>query len=124
MVDRRVKVGVVGCGVAASAYYLPYLFDPNKAELVAVCELEAGADTYDSAAAEGVTGVPIWLDQLANNGLDKTLAPLKERGFNVCQIEVPLVLIHSHLIRLGKVYRSVCSKELFRWWRIPAARTS
>ena len=35
---RKVKVGVVGCGVVAAAYYLPYLMDMERAELVAVCD--------------------------------------------------------------------------------------
>ncbi len=34
---RKVKVGVVGCGVVATAYYLPYLM--THAALVAVCDL-------------------------------------------------------------------------------------
>ncbi|MBN1401573.1 MAG: Gfo/Idh/MocA family oxidoreductase [Anaerolineae bacterium] len=33
----RVKVGVVGCGVVATAYYLPYLM--RHADLIAVCDL-------------------------------------------------------------------------------------
>jgi len=36
--DRKVKIGVVGCGVVASAYYLPFLMDHDKSELVAVCD--------------------------------------------------------------------------------------
>jgi predicted dehydrogenase len=35
---RKVKVGVVGCGVVATAYYLPYLMKMETAELVAVCD--------------------------------------------------------------------------------------
>jgi predicted dehydrogenase len=35
---RKVKVGVVGCGVVAAAYYLPYLRRLESAELVAVCD--------------------------------------------------------------------------------------
>ncbi|MFN8486696.1 MAG: Gfo/Idh/MocA family oxidoreductase [Caldilineaceae bacterium] len=35
---RKIKVGVVGCGVVATAYYLPYLMD--HADLVAVCDLD------------------------------------------------------------------------------------
>lgn len=35
-----VKVGVVGCGVVATAYYLPYLAKMDSAELVAVCDLK------------------------------------------------------------------------------------
>lgn len=34
---RKVRVGVVGCGVVATAYYLPYLM--GHADLVAVCDL-------------------------------------------------------------------------------------
>jgi predicted dehydrogenase len=34
----RIKVGVVGCGVVATAYYLPYLVRQPDAELVAVCD--------------------------------------------------------------------------------------
>ena len=37
--ERKVKVGVVGCGVVATAYYLPYLMKMPEAELVAVCDL-------------------------------------------------------------------------------------
>lgn len=37
LTHRKVKVGVVGCGVVASAYYLPYLME--HADLVAVCDL-------------------------------------------------------------------------------------
>lgn len=35
---RKVKVGVVGCGVVATAYYLPYLMNMETVELVAVCD--------------------------------------------------------------------------------------
>ncbi len=34
-----VKIGVVGCGVVATAYYLPYLIRDPRVELVAVCDL-------------------------------------------------------------------------------------
>lgn len=35
---RKVKVGVVGCGVVAAAYYLPCLMSMETVELVAVCD--------------------------------------------------------------------------------------
>lgn len=35
---RKVKIGVVGCGVVATAYYLPNIFKMANAELVAVCD--------------------------------------------------------------------------------------
>jgi hypothetical protein len=38
--QRKVKVGVVGCGVVATAYYFPYLMNMPDVELVAVCDLE------------------------------------------------------------------------------------
>jgi predicted dehydrogenase len=37
---RKVNIGVVGCGVVATAYYFPYLMNMPDAELVAVCDLE------------------------------------------------------------------------------------
>jgi predicted dehydrogenase len=39
MNKRKVKVGVVGCGVVATAYYLPYLMKMDSAEITAVCDL-------------------------------------------------------------------------------------
>jgi predicted dehydrogenase len=40
MSKRKLKVGIVGCGVVATAYYLPYLMDHPEVELNAVCDLE------------------------------------------------------------------------------------
>ncbi len=36
--SRKIKVGVVGCGVVATAYYLPYLMQMDNVELTAVCD--------------------------------------------------------------------------------------
>jgi len=36
---REVKVGIVGCGVVATAYYLPYLMRMPEAEITAVCDI-------------------------------------------------------------------------------------
>src|SRR5690242_286311 len=36
--QRKVKVGVVGCGVVATAYYLPCLMRMDTVDLVAVCD--------------------------------------------------------------------------------------
>lgn len=36
---EKVRVGVVGCGVVATAYYLPYLMKMETAEIAAVCDL-------------------------------------------------------------------------------------
>ncbi|QDU70577.1 Gfo/Idh/MocA family protein [Mucisphaera calidilacus] len=39
-VSDRVRLGVVGCGVVATAYYLPFILDHEEAALVAVCDLD------------------------------------------------------------------------------------
>ena len=46
--QKKVKVGVVGCGVVATAYYLPYLAKMETVDLVAVCDLY---ETRTSASA-------------------------------------------------------------------------
>ena len=48
--------------------------------------LEAGAHTLDVAVEEGIKGVPISAEKLVVDGVDTTLAPLRERGLSVCQI--------------------------------------
>ncbi len=35
-----VRIGIVGCGVVATAYYLPYLLDEPRATVAAVCDLD------------------------------------------------------------------------------------
>ncbi len=38
--DKRLKVGIVGCGVVATAYYMPYMLrHADDFEMVAVCDL-------------------------------------------------------------------------------------
>lgn len=39
MASSKVKVGIAGCGVVATAYYLPYLAKMDNVELAAVCDL-------------------------------------------------------------------------------------
>ncbi len=48
--------------------------------------LDAGQSTLDLAVELGIHGVPIGADQLAQQGVEATLAPLKQRGLGVCQI--------------------------------------
>ncbi|MBN1400155.1 MAG: sugar phosphate isomerase/epimerase, partial [Anaerolineae bacterium] len=48
--------------------------------------VEAGAHTFDVAVEHGIRGVPISAQALAADGLEKTLAPLRERSLQVCQI--------------------------------------
>lgn len=35
---EKVRIGAVGCGVVATAYYFPFIMDYDKTELVAVCD--------------------------------------------------------------------------------------
>jgi predicted dehydrogenase len=37
--QRKAKVGIVGCGVVATAYYLPFLMNCPHAEIAAVCDI-------------------------------------------------------------------------------------
>ncbi len=48
--------------------------------------LEAGADTLELAVRHGVRGVPIDAAALSEHGVAEVLAPLRERGLEVCQI--------------------------------------
>jgi sugar phosphate isomerase/epimerase len=48
--------------------------------------LEAGKDTLDLAVKQGIRGVPIYAAGLVADGVEATLAPLVERGLEVCQI--------------------------------------
>jgi sugar phosphate isomerase/epimerase len=48
--------------------------------------LEAGQHTLDLAVEHRIKGVPVSADRLAHDGIDATLAPLRERGLAVCQI--------------------------------------
>ncbi|MDE2859828.1 MAG: TIM barrel protein [Chloroflexota bacterium] len=48
--------------------------------------VEVGKHSHDVAVEHGIKGVPISADQLVKDGLDRTLAPLNERGLQVCQI--------------------------------------
>jgi sugar phosphate isomerase/epimerase len=48
--------------------------------------LEAGKHTLDLAVELGIGGVPIWAGPLVADGVEATLAPLRQRGLQVCQI--------------------------------------
>ena len=48
--------------------------------------IDAGKHTQDVAVEHGIRGVPISADQLVNEGIEATLAPLNARGLQVCQI--------------------------------------
>jgi sugar phosphate isomerase/epimerase len=48
--------------------------------------LDAGKDTHDLAVELGIRGVPISAQALVEQGVEATLAPLRARGLEVCQI--------------------------------------
>ena len=48
--------------------------------------LDAGEYTMDLAVEQGIKGVPVSADQLVKDGVDATVAPLRARGLQVCQI--------------------------------------
>jgi sugar phosphate isomerase/epimerase len=48
--------------------------------------IEAGIHTLEVAVREEVRGVPVYVEELIQNGVRETLAPLRDRGLEVCQI--------------------------------------
>jgi sugar phosphate isomerase/epimerase len=48
--------------------------------------LEAGSLTLDLAVELGIKGVPVSINKIIEEGVDATLAPLRERGLQACQI--------------------------------------
>lgn len=51
--QRRVKVGLVGCGVVATAYYLPYLMRMETVDIVAVCYYHESSQHFIDCILEG-----------------------------------------------------------------------
>ena len=51
--SRKIRIGAVGCGVVATAYYFPFIRTYDKAELVAVCDSRE-ARARESARIFGV----------------------------------------------------------------------
>jgi len=48
--------------------------------------IEAGEHTLDIAVKHGIKGIPIYINQLIDDGVEQTLKPLQEKGLEVCQI--------------------------------------
>ncbi len=48
--------------------------------------LDAGEHTRDLAVELGIKGVPVSADQLLQDGVEATVAPLRAKGLQVCQI--------------------------------------
>lgn len=48
--------------------------------------IEVGEHTLDVAVQHGIQGVPIYINQLIDDGVEQTLKPLQDKGVAVCQI--------------------------------------
>jgi predicted dehydrogenase len=65
-----VKIGAVGCGVVATAYYFPFIKEYERAALVAVCDSRAER-ARQSARIFGVDEVySDYRDMLEKSGID------------------------------------------------------
>ena len=70
MTERAVRIGAVGCGVVATAYYFPFIKDYDKADLVAVCD-EREVRARESARLFGVSEIYTDYDEmLAKRDID------------------------------------------------------
>lgn len=86
----KVKVGVVGCGVVATAYYLPYLMRMENAEITAVCDLyktrtEASARLF--GAKEQYLDYYDMLDQADIDAVMILTAPGTHVAFTLAAVE-------------------------------------
>ena len=93
---KNIRVGVVGCGVVATAYYLPVLIDHEHVELVAVCDLErARVDACMRlfGAAEGYTDYFDMLEQARLDAVFILTAPGTHLTFSLAAIEKGLHLL-------------------------------
>ena len=52
MTQSRVRIGVVGCGVVATAYYLPYMIKWDYSRAVSVTDVTMESDSRTAAIAE------------------------------------------------------------------------
>ena len=73
--------------------------------------LEAGSETHDLAVELGIHGVPVSMNQILDNGVEATLAPLKDRELQVCQIGAfgynPLSTDRESQIKQTKMLKAV-----------------
>ena len=92
----QIRLGIVGCGVVATAYYLPYLLDYEHAEITAVCDL----DPDRTAACARLYGVKEqyvdYYEMLDKSELDAILiltAPGTHVKFSLAAIEKGLHIL-------------------------------
>lgn len=115
--EQQVRYGVVGCGVVATAYYLPYMLEDSRIEITAVCDIaEARVDACKRifGAKEGYTD---YYRMLGESELDAVLiltAPgthvsfalaAVERGLHVL-IQKPMALTLTDATRITDAVRS------------------
>lgn len=70
---HQLRVGAVGCGVVATAYYFPYLLDEPRARLVAVCDLDASRAEASKRLFDAEAAYTDYHDMLDRANLDAVL---------------------------------------------------
>jgi predicted dehydrogenase len=119
----KVKVGVVGCGVVATAYYLPYLARMDTVDLVAVCDLyetrtEASARLFGAreqyldyyAMLEQADLDAVFILTAPGTHVDFTLAAV-ERGKHVL-IQKPMATRMEDARKIAEAIRSAGVKAI------------
>ncbi len=121
--QRKVKVGIAGCGVVATAYYLPYLAKMSNAEITAVCDLrpvrteacvrlfgarEQFTDYYEMLEKSDLDAVLILT--APGTHVDFTLAAV-EKGRHVL-IQKPLAMTMGDARRVAAAVRKAGVKAL------------
>ncbi len=87
---RQVKIGVVGCGVVAAAYYLPFLMDHPQADLVAVCDLSQSRVNDCQRLFGAPEGYTDYFEMLAKSDIEAVwilTGPGTHKAFSVAAAE-------------------------------------
>jgi predicted dehydrogenase len=113
----KLRIGVVGCGVVATGYYLPYLMDEPRAEITAVCDLDpvrtaecarlfgASQQYTDYEAMISRAGLDaVWILTAPGTHMPFTLAAV-ERGLHVL-VQKPMALNLADATRITDAVRA------------------
>lgn len=71
--QSELRIGAVGCGVVATAYYFPYLLDEPRARLVAVCDLDEARAEASKRLFQAEGAYTDYHDMLERANLDAVL---------------------------------------------------
>ena len=121
--QQKVRYGVVGCGVVATTYYLPYMLEDDRIEITAVCDIaETRVDACKRlfGAKEGYTDYYKMLDASSIDAVLILTAPgthvsfalaAVERGLHVL-IQKPMALNLEDATRITDAVRAANVKCL------------